>query len=370
MLALALASVTAQASPLWGGLTPGDYNVGFRVEQFDAKRSLEVMLWYPSDTRENDAPPLAFGDYAKLVYQLKEQNDADALQEWLAVSVTGSAEGLSVIEAEAILSAPMHALPNANMVDGEFPLIVWTMRYETMAAQSVLSEFLASYGYVVAFVRYQNKPIPAPWTIDGADAKKQALSESVEDLNDSIVHLGKNPRIDATNVAVMNWSYAAEASPQLQMQNDNVKFVAGLSSNPLSSAGVFLGAEAGAALQADKIDVPYAILSERIGTNGKERVPPEILNELTVPSHYIAFEELAHGNFNVLEGMIPGVFDVKEVQPWSLGGPQAKFGYESICRHVLHYVTTYLSTDDDGKSTKLSDDPRTRVTTYRFGPIT
>lgn len=378
IIALLGASSFTQAAQLWGDLAPGPFSVGFRIERLDkvladseiptSDRALEAMLWYPSDSLEEKVPSLTFRDYASLVYQLRDHDGADALREWLAISVTGDTEGLSTVDPEVILNSRMRAVRDAGMAKVKFPLVVWTMRHETMVAQSVLSEFLASHGYVVAFVRYQESPIPAPWTIDGADAKRQILYHTVEDLYFSTKVIGEEPDVDATNVAVMTWSYAAEAALRLQMRNADVRLVLGLSSNPLSSAGVYLGNESGAALQLDRIDVPYAVLSERIGTNGRERVPPEIMQRLLVESSYVVFEDLAHGSFNVLEGMIPGVFGIEEVQPWSLGGPLAKAGYESICRHVLGYLDLYLGSDQGDRFSKaLNDDLVVRVTKYRFG---
>lgn len=348
---------------LWGDLQPGDFGVGFRTEYFEVAneadtsdrfgRTLEAMLWYPIKQDPIASQSVGFEDYAARLHQFRDGYNSIEMTEWLSVAVTGNPHTLSEQNAAAVLRARMAAIADAPIADGNFPLVLWTMRHETQVAQSVLSEYLASHGFVVAFVRYRDTPLPLPWTIGSPEEKRQVFFQALRDLDFGLDEIGKHRNVDASRVAILNWSYAAEASSRLQMNNANVRIVIGLSSNPLSSAGVFLGPQAGVGLKIEHLSVPYVIMSERIGSDGSERAVPEILESLPA-AYYLRYEDLSHGNFNVLEGMIPGVLGIDDVQPWSKGGSMARLGYESISRNTLHYLNRYLkqqplqmATDED-----------------------
>ncbi len=66
-------------------------------------------------------------------------------------------------------------------------------------------------------------------------------------------------------------------------------------------------------------------------------------------SRYFSFNELSHGNFNVIEGMIPGLLRTNNVQSWSRGGKEAQIGYEAICEIVMAYSKAVFF-DEDMKS--------------------
>lgn len=371
------ASAADSSRPLWGDLQPGDHGVGFRVEFLEntneagasdpSGRVLEIMLWYPVKPDSGSQQAMRFEDYVARLHQFRNGYTAAELAEWLSVAVTGNPHGLSAQDAAEILHGSMAAVQNAPEADASFPLVLWTMRHETMAAQSVLSEYLASHGFVVAFVRYRDMPLPLPWTIDTLEEKQRMFSVALRDLEFGLAEIGEYRNVDASHVAIMNWSYAAEASPRLQAKNSNVKIVIGLSSNPLSSTGVFLGSKAGAELSIEDLTVPYVIMSERIGSDGKERSVPEILGSLRA-AYYLRYEELSHGNFNVLEGMIPGVFGIEEVQPWSKGGLVAKTGYESIAQNSLRYLNRYLKQQKIQTASDAGPDQSGAIyTLLRFG---
>ena len=49
----------------------------------------------------------------------------------------------------------------------------------------------------------------------------------------------------------------------------------------------------------------------------------------------MTFDRIAHSNFGFLNGMIPGVLEIDRTTQWSVGGVEARFGYESIARATL-----------------------------------
>jgi hypothetical protein len=123
VLAIVLAApLAAQQPPLWGGLKPGRYAVGYRRESLSAGT---LHLWFPA--RGERGERLLVGGYF-------DGEEGEALPPRLR-------------------QVPSAAWPDAVAAGGPFPLILYAG--EPGAAgpdNAVMAEYLASHGYVVAAV--------------------------------------------------------------------------------------------------------------------------------------------------------------------------------------------------------------------------
>ncbi len=339
-------------SLMWGELSSGAYAVGFRVSTFfdstrrdvtlsEKGRPIEIMIWYPTEL-STQSPQLTFKDYLLLVPELERDASSAHIRKWLSGAISGDTLGVSNDTLERMIATEMQAMPNAPLTDEKFPFILWTMRHNTMVAQSTLCEYLASHGYVVGYARYGGERLPLPWEMKTATEKLNVFKKHLDDLDFALHCMSNEPDVIPSSAAVITWSYAAEFAPQMQLNNSAIELVVGLSSNPLSRFGLYQGNEAGAHLKPERLNVPYVVMSEEIGFDGNKRSAPAILDELPADAHYLSFRDLAHGNFNMLEGMLPALFDVNKVQSWSNAGEAAQLGYETISRYTLCFLDLYL----------------------------
>lgn len=348
-----------QASPqsaprLWGELKPGKYDVGLRVDTFWDKsrdgttpdgRPIQITTWYPASPSKRSAR-MSFADYLKLVMEMSSDkaSDAQTLRQSLSLAISSEPEGIDDSVLDQILAAKMLAVRDAAPLRRAYPLVLWSARHGTVVAQSVLCEYLASHGYVVAFARYQGPAMPLPYEAKTPEVKLATLKTHVSDLEFALRRLRTLPNVDRTRkAAVMSWSYAGESATLLQMQNPDVGLVISLSSNVLTN-WVYQGSGALASLDASRLNVPYLIMTERVATDGTLRVAPAILNSLPHDSFFISFPELAHGTFNAIEGLIPSLMGITKVPRWSKSGPAAQLGYETVSRYLLHFLDAYLKT--------------------------
>ena len=367
-----ISPVFAQGSSrLWGDLEPGEYDVGFRIENLeDSGNVIEAMIWYPTKLENKREQRMLFREYVSLRTQFSSGYNQEEIRKWLSGAVTGDADTIDGEAAEKILNSQMYAVEDAPVFDKSFPLVFWTARHETMIGQSVLSEFLASYGFTVVYARNAAAPMRLPWTISRPEEKRSVFAAQLRDQELALKGLEGFPDIDSSRVAIFNWSYAAELAPRIQANNPNVRLVVGLSSNSLSSAGVYLGSPGSdEAVKVDRLTVPYVYMTERIGTNGKERGKPELFGKIGAETFFLSFPKLSHGNFNVVEGMIPGLFGIEKVQPWSKSGLLAKQGYETISQFALRFAFRHLRNDEKTRMKSLKvKTPRGFVNLVRYGP--
>ena len=357
IVASASVAPASENLPLFGDLTPGSHSVGFRVASAlaspagpgEGPRVLEIALWYPS--LRNADEPMRFGEYLGISPDLREKSVGAPggqgsaaptdLAATLAVAITGDPTGLSPELTQKILTAPMLARRDAAQAPGRFPLVVWGSRYGTAAAQAVMCEWLASRGFVVAFGRPRDARWKMPFELPTPGEKAAELDQQVRDLRGALQAVRERGGVDAESTFLVTWSYAGEAVFGLQRSDPRIRGVVAMSTN-LLDRWAYAPPEAVSAIAEGPLDVPVLLVDEARSSSGEARTAPPSLAALPPGSARLVFPTLAHGNFNLLEGMVPGIYGLTRVQRWSKGGPEARTGYEAITRLVEIWMRQIL----------------------------
>ena len=166
-----------EASALWGDLAPGPYNIGFQTiftrdlsrpsvpySDWDGKlyptsenpgRQMQINLWYPAAVAEADRR-LDFGHYVDLMARqtdfgpiTEEKRRFTNEQFVLKANALGGEGALTLENLELLRGMATAAYDDPAPVNGTFPLIVFP-NGGSPAFQSIMSEFFASHGFVVA----------------------------------------------------------------------------------------------------------------------------------------------------------------------------------------------------------------------------
>jgi dienelactone hydrolase len=307
-LNLFLATFPMAAAPkFWGALAPGAHRVGFRVIAGESlpgsagwnPRPIEIAVWYPASEDAKGAP-MTFGDTFALAADLKRRSET------VAIAITGDRAGITAETEAAILASPMAAFRDAEPQPGSFPVVMWSARYGTVAAQAVLSEYLASHGYVVAAARPKEAHERLPFELKTVEEKLEELDAQTDDLRGALRAVRELPVADDVRTALVAWSYAGESAWRLAQADARIDLVIGLDTN-VHANWVYQQ-------RLDRVPLRFPFVSF-------DRTTPEL-------------KGLAHGNFNALEGMIPAVMGIDRVQKWSMSGPAAQRGYETLAVRV------------------------------------
>jgi len=374
-------SAATIASPwLWGRLVRGPHAVGLdivsdadsaRVERLASgltgPRPLELVIWYPTSHGALARDTVRFSTYADLsdgsMLASGTGRTDDARRRWLAQALSSRPDSLRRDMLDDVLRSPMAATRDAERPTGQFPLILWSTRHATPAAQSVLSEYLASHGYVVAWMRYAGIDTLWPPFDDVPPARKVATLEAhVSDMQRALRRLAGHSAVDSTRIGVAAWSYSGEPATVLAQRVPSLRVLVSLSSNILVST--YRGVDIAASIDTVPLRAGVLMLEESGAARGQLRVAPAILDRLPGKAYRVTFPSLAHGSFNVLEGMIPALVGISSVQPWSIAGPAAQAGYEAISRVTLALLDkTMKGAAADGGLT-----PTPGVEVVRHGP--
>ena len=297
-----------------------------------------MAIWYPARIASLTRPSIAFGTYVDLSDGSMIDGVGGRHTEWrrrrLAESVSRDPSSVAVPLLDSLLGSRMAAVLDAPMGSERVPAILWSTRHATPAAQSVLSEYLASHGYVVAWMRYAGlDSLRPPFDNVPGSRKAETIEAHVADMQWALRRLATHPKVDSTRLGIAAWSYSGEPAAVLAQRTPRLRVLVSLSSNIFVSS--YRGVDMAESIDSLPIRADILMLEETGAARGTVRQAPAILDRMPAHTYRVSFASLAHGNFNVLEGMIPGLTGISTVQPWSTGGPSAQTGYELVARAVL-----------------------------------
>ena len=135
---------------------------------------------------------MAYGEY----YYPPTEEDLSADEKKAALDRIKAGLGPQVDAAEfdALMATPTAAIKDAQPADGPFPMLVFAQGFgQDPSSQNILSEYLASHGYVVATVPQIGRSVSDDrLAFDLADLLIQQ-----RDLGFALAHLaGLDPRVD------------------------------------------------------------------------------------------------------------------------------------------------------------------------------
>lgn len=330
-------------APLWGTLEAGPYAVGFKVETVydytrtnedgERGRPVQIRWWYPAQST-TDGGSMTVEDYARFIAA-----DPEATREDVAYALRYEISPMAyyALDLDAVKQAmemPVAARAGAVEADGAFPLALWSVRIVTPLGQSVMSEYLASHGYVVASVASTEFPPRYPYEVQPENEKRRTRNTDVQDLEAALGHLRTNPHIDTDHMALMTWSYGGLAAILTQLRNPDIDAVVSLDA---TNWWTYDHLDTFVDYDPRRLNVPYLVVNI-------DRDDPRSIFGLIdyADAHKLTFHQLKHGTFNVHEDMLPVKLGLAPVPPWSLGTETAVLGYETISRYAHHFLNGVL----------------------------
>ncbi len=360
ILALCLANhvLFAQNSDLWGSLKPGKFPVGFRVlEKYDTSRRwrneskgrpIQISIWYPA-MPGGKAPPLTYRYYFLL--STRELDFADQSGEMKAAAVAKYEDllvsnGIPRAAAEALFSTRLYARLDLPVADGIFPLLIVAQgNFHSAHHQSVLCEFLASHGYVVA-------TCPSQTRISGPMKSDEDLYHSVVEQSDDIAFVKKQVvdcfRIDDDRIGLISHSFGARSAFLYLAENKDVRALVSLDGGIGNKQGKeFIKGKEG--FDPGAIRAPILHFYEDVETF---MVPDfDLINSLKNSDRFLVkVERMNHAqftSFGMAGGTIPG---------FSSRSDETKLKCEAIYNITLCFLDAFVRNRDTGSDKRVRED--------------
>lgn len=231
----------AQGWPLWHTLEGGAYETGFRrVWSEDGSRvwprsgaidsvsgpvsrPVRVDVWYPAvtcaggarmrvrDYLEMDAPAARYDDLVFLTHR------------WNEYSYRGLAGDSASFD--RLMASGTAACADARPSPGRFPLVVYSAGWFNRSPDNtVLAEYLASHGFVVAALPQVN---PGLWTWDFR-SEAHAVENQIRDMEVAIAVLRDADGVDRRGIAALGYSTGGDVALLLQGRNPLIDAVVGM----------------------------------------------------------------------------------------------------------------------------------------------
>ncbi len=320
-------------SPFWVGLESGPYSVGFetmplrdysrpfRAEGDDRTRVLPVSIWYPGRAAR-DQEPMPFGHYV------------GTQTEQLLQRLRASGGELNDEQLSRITGTPTAAYERLARAEGSFPLVLFGAGLRTPTyVQSVLCEYLASYGYVVI-------AIPPVAYRAGVPLGYNALTVEtlVRDIELVIHEMRDYPRVDIERLGLVAWSVSGVAHALVQMKNPDVAAVASLDAGSGYNYGFELLRES------LYFDPARAVAPFFHATDSRETTSPAPKsfeyydNVQRGPSFFLTIEGATHAEFTSLASIIP-----------VNSAPELHRRYRLLCTYVRRFMDFAIKADPDAE---------------------
>jgi len=341
-------------------LGAGPYPIGFRLleardgsrtflprtDLFDhaieeeKARPIRIYLWYPA-AEGTGGEKLRFGRYAALSDEDFRPRGPHAPR---AFSEGPLPRSMSEERLKALLSRPVQAREGAEPAAGRFPQVVigQGLYYESPVAHALLSEYLASYGFVVAtcpLVGPDSRLIPL---------QVPALETQVRDLEFVVAYLRELPFVDARSLGLLGFDMGGMSALVLAMRNSEVDAFASI------DAGILFNHPSGLPRSSPHYDlsrfrIPWLHATRTEGG----AAPPGYQGDASL------FETAVHADrwLVLVGGMRHTDFTsyalIEDREPllayWGPSRGSAASNYRAVCAYLRHFFAGHLNGEAAGR---------------------
>jgi hypothetical protein len=241
-LIISVGSAFGADSPLWGGLQPGPFGVGFKtIELFDNSRSfqpekdffgapiagesarpVQVCYWYPT-TKDTTGTTMVYSEYAfpypadsRLFPMLSN------LQNREMATIFAFTRGNQAMVSR-LMNYRLLAVRDVSPASGVFPLIVYHGSERGAYSQNaVLCEYLASQGFIVVTTHVVGA--------SGFDSSDQPpdIEAAARDKELAVAAMHELPFVNTQKLGLIGYNYGITTALIHQMRNYSVDAVATL----------------------------------------------------------------------------------------------------------------------------------------------
>ena len=345
---------------IWGQLEQGPYQIGFRtLFNYDASRppiphsdwdgrlvstsetkgrQMQINIWYPAKVTSKDKK-LKFGHYVNLFGRQTEFADLDetkiafANQELInKINSLGGNGRFTEASLDSLKVLETHAFLESKAILGEFPVVIFP-NGTSPAFQSIMCEFLASYGFVVGAVGLKGMHAYTE------EISSKGIEMAVVDLNTTIQILLTLPQVNRNKIGIIGNAITSSQAVAYQNRNSNVDCIISLDGGLISAFEQRLLQET--PFYSDQsVNVPIlAIYAPH------PAIDPLYIDNLRYSDryflHFPQMSEFHFLNFGQFDRFIPNIIGehIGEVQK----------GHELACLYSLKFLKAFLTDDLESK---------------------
>ncbi len=364
-LCLSQTTIAHAATAMWGDLTAGPHDVGFRTlfkydlsrdpvpySDWDGRlyptdqqpgRQMQINIWYPASITTGDQK-LTFGSYVDLMARQTDfgpinQEKREFANE-LFISKTNALGGNGTFTAEkldALRKMTTAAYSNPGPIPGKFPLIVFP-NGGSPAFQSIMSEFFASHGFIVATGALKGQYGMTE------DISAKGFEIAADDLGFLINHALEIEQADPEKICLIGNAITASQSVAYQARNSRIDCVVSLDGGFPSRFDQSILQQT-AFYDPQEVNKPILVIHVP-----HPSIDPEYLNHLKYARQFqFRFPQMSEFhflNYGALDRLVPGI----------IGEPKGDVGrgFELAAIYCLRFFEAFLQGNQESERFLLS----------------
>ena len=359
ILLLSTSTAFAQNALQWGNLKPGSYPVGYKAIQtrdysrnyISGSKPMQIYMWYPCE--KDDRKIMTFAQY--LNDAVKDLGDSNIYAHHLKLKIVEEfkngllnpsfGSSLSNEDFEKTVNTMVPVILHGTPIRERFPLLLH-IHANGALHQSLMMEYLASYGYVVMSISMYNT---TPAHYGRGEEGSNAMLSQVEDLGYLISEAKKFDFIDLNKIAMIGM--ASQAGLALQMKERFLRAIACLDCQLKEKTIAQLPF-----YNPESINIPFLQL---VNTQFQKQ-ENGYLDSLKYSERYLyRFKNFPHSDFYPF----PKIATPEK--------SKTHINYEFILQSTLHFLNAFLKNDQREKETLTnpnlhSNHPPDFVTVRRY----
>lgn len=376
LLALCLSQMAAgrDTPAAWGNLSAGPYPVGFRTiftydlsrpsvpyADWDGRlyptgpkpgRQMQINIWYPAEVT-SASQMLDFGHYVDLMARQTDFAPIDqdktqfANKQFVAkTNALGGNGSFTFKKLDTLRNLGTAAYYNPDPTPGKFPLIVFP-NGSSPAFQSIMSEFFASHGFIVAAGALKGR------NGFSEDISARGIETAVDDLGFLLNEALRIEQADAEKICLIGNAITSSQIVAYQARNSRIDCLVSLDGGLLSQFEQSLLRQT-AYYDAQEVNVPIlAIYSP------SPVIDAEHIDHLRFSKRFLfrfpQMSEFHFLNFGAFEKFVPGI----------IGEPNGDVekGFELAAIYSLNFFVTFLQGNRESE-TFLSGNPPPEMSSH------
>ena len=354
------AAASQEAPASWGNLIAGPYAVGFRTtftydlsrpsvsySDWDGRlyptdkkpgRQMQVNLWYPAVISATDQK-LTFGHYVDLMARQTDFGQVDQEKRRFAnrqfiekTNALGGNGSFTMEKLETLRKLSTAAYDSPNPLAGKFPLVVFP-NGGSPAFQSIMSEFFASHGFIVAAGALKGRNTFVE------EISARGIETAVDDLGLLINEALKFEQVDLDRVCLIGNAITSSHIVAYQARNSKIDCVVSLDGGLLSQFEQRLLRQTA---YYDPQDINKPILAIYAP---HPAIDPQHIDHLKFSKrfllHFPQMSEFHFLNFGVFDRFVPGI----------IGEPKGDVGkgFELAALYCLKFFEAFLEGNRDSE---------------------
>lgn len=339
----------------------GDYEVGFKSynncdtcryfpdTSNKSYRPIQTAVWYPA-IRTDNQNYMKFADYLYLIgIELKfKKLDSNTIDNIINTYVEGNAAfkfGIPKRTALKELNVESKALRNAEIVNHKFPVIIYATGSNGLSFQnSVICEYLSSYGYVV--IASPNVGYKTRYIQHYRDDFKE-IETHAKDIEYLINFAETMPNTNCDNIGLIGFSFGGTSSVLASCEDDRIKALVSFDGSIRYNYPIH--EKQSEYFKPDSLKIPFLYLSDKpvpIDTLKKYEIPDLEFNYFQglheIDAFHFELSESMHENFSSwfikFSRRMPeyGESSIKRINK----------GHEAICSYTKEFFDWTLKQDE------------------------